>query len=163
MTAEANVAVTKRSLTRHLQLRGEITPSASNVKEKRGIVHLVRPTVLLVDDQPSILKTLTRFLTLKGYAVETATTVGEAIPLLQQQHIHAVVLDVHMAPQSGLDLLPIIREDERLRDIPAVVLTGGALTKDEQAIVARHKAFVFYKPKSYQALTEYLDRVTRRA
>jgi len=121
------------------------------------------PTVLLVDDQPEILKTLTRFLNAKGYAVEIATTVGEAIPLLRQRRIDAVVLDVRMAPQSGLDLLPIIREDEKLRDIPAVVLTGGVLTKDEQAIVARHKAFVFYKPKSYLALTDYLDRVTRNA
>lgn len=127
------------------------------------MVRLVPSTVLLVDDQPEILTTLTRFLAMKGYAVEVATTVGEAIPLLQQQHINAVILDVHMTPRSGLDLLPIIREDERLRDIPVVVLTGGVLTKDEQAIVARHKAFVFYKPKSYQALTEYLDRVTRRA
>lgn len=119
-------------------------------------------TVLLVDDQPHILTTLTRFLTVKGYAVEIATTVAEAIPLLQQRRINAVILDVRMAPQSGLDLLPIIREDEKLREIPAVVLTGSVLTKEEQTIVARHKAFVFYKPKSYQALTEYLDRVTRR-
>jgi hypothetical protein len=62
MTAEATVAVTKRSLTRHLQLKGEITPTRSNVKEKRGMVRLVPSTVLLVDDQPEILTTLTRFL-----------------------------------------------------------------------------------------------------
>jgi len=119
-------------------------------------------TVLLVDDHAEILTTLTRFLRVKGYAVEIATTVADAIPLLQQRRLDAVILDVRMAPQSGLDLLPMIRADEKLRDIPAVVLTGGVLTKEEQAIVARHKAFVFYKPKSYQALTEYLDRVTSR-
>lgn len=120
------------------------------------------PTVLLVDDQPEILKTLTRFLNLKGYAVEIATSVADAIPLLHERRIDAVIVDVRMTPQSGLALLPILRNDEKLREVPAVVLTGAVLTKDEQTIVARHEAFVFYKPKSYQALTEYLDRVTRR-
>jgi len=120
------------------------------------------PTVLLVDDQPEILKTLTRFLTMKGYAVEIATSVADAMPMLQERQIDAVILDVRMTPQSGLDLLPVIRDTEKLRDIPAVVLTGAVLTKEEQTIVAKHKAYVFYKPKSYQALTEYLDRVTRR-
>ncbi len=119
-------------------------------------------TVLLVDDQPEILKTLTRFLNLKGYAVEIATTVADAMPLLHERRFDAVILDVRMTPQSGLDLLPVIRESEQLRDTPAVVLTGAVLTKEEQTVIARHKAFVFYKPKSYQALTEYLDRVTHR-
>lgn len=119
-------------------------------------------TVLLVDDQPEILKTLTRFLHIKGYAVEIATSVADAKPLLQERHIDAVILDVRMTPESGLALLPVIRENEKLREIPAVVLTGAVLTKDEQAIVAKYKAYVFYKPKSYLALTEYLDRVTHR-
>jgi CheY-like chemotaxis protein len=120
------------------------------------------PTVLIVDDQPQILRTLTRFLELKGYRVEIATSVAEAIPLLGEPRIQAVVLDVRMPPQSGLDLLTRMREDERLRDLPAVILTGSFLTPDEQKIVAQHKAFVFYKPKSYQALTDYLDRAVRR-
>ncbi len=119
-------------------------------------------TVLLVDDQPEILKTLTRFLNMKGYAVEIATSVAEATPILHARQIDAVILDVRMTPQSGLDLLPVIRDNEKLRDIPAVVLTGSMLTKEEQAIVAKHKAHVFLKPKSYMALTEYLDRAMRR-
>ena len=119
-------------------------------------------TVLLVDDQPEILKTLTRFLNLKGYAVEIATSVADAKPLLETRQIDAVILDVRMVPESGLALLPLIRGHEKLREIPAVVLTGAVLTKDEQTIVATHKAYVFYKPKSYLALTEDLDRVTHR-
>jgi CheY-like chemotaxis protein len=120
------------------------------------------PTVLLVDDQPEILTTLTRFLNMKGYVVEIATTVADATPMLQERKIDAVILDVRMTPQSGLDLLPVIRDNEKLRDVPAVVLTGSMLTKEEQAIVAKYKAHVFLKPKSYIALTEYLDRAMKR-
>jgi DNA-binding response OmpR family regulator len=41
------------------------------------------PIVPLVDDQPEISKTLTRFLNLKGYAVEIPTSLVDARPLLE--------------------------------------------------------------------------------
>jgi len=120
------------------------------------------PRVLVVDDQPQILQTMTRFLGSKGYAVTTASTVEEAIVVLGQREIDVVVADVRMPGRSGLELLADMGADERLRRLPAVLLTGAALTAAELAIVARHKAHVFFKPKSYQHLTEYLDRLTRR-
>ena len=119
-------------------------------------------TVLVVDDQPQLLRTMRRFLGSRGYDVETATSVEDAVTVLGQRHVDAVVMDVRMPMRSGLELLMYMREDERLRDLPAVVLTGAALSREEQAIVARCKAYVFYKPKSYEHLTNYLDRVTRR-
>ena len=82
--------------------------------------------------------------------------------MLDREGIHAVILDIRMPGRSGLELLALLREDPRWRDVPAVLLTGAQLTQDELAVVARQKAFVFYKPKSYEALTGYLDRVTRR-
>ncbi|MBI4266268.1 MAG: response regulator [Acidobacteria bacterium] len=118
--------------------------------------------MLVVDDQPQILRTLTRFLGSKGYRVETATSVDEALPLLDQRHISAVILDVRMPDRSGLELLAHMREDANLRHVPAVILTGVVLTPEEQALIARHKAQVFFKPKSYEQLTHYLDRVTRQ-
>lgn len=118
------------------------------------------PTVLVVDDQPEILRTLTRFLNVKGYDVETAASVDEAIPVLAQGRIKAVVLDLRMSPRSGLELLKFIREDETLGELPVVILTGGILTREEQSAIARYQAHVFYKPKSYHALINHLDRLT---
>ena len=120
------------------------------------------PRVLLVDDKPEILTTLTRFLALKGYSVEVATSIAEATPLLEQRSFQAVVLYLRLGPDSGLDLLKFIREHEALRELPAVMLTGASLTREEQTAVARFKAHVFFKPRSYEALTTYLDRVTRK-
>lgn len=119
------------------------------------------PTVLVVDDQPQILRTLLRFLGARGYRVETATSVDEAIPVLQAG-VHAVVLDVRMPRQSGLELLEFIRRDDRLRELPVLILTGVVLTREEEAVIARHRAYVFYKPKSYEQLANHLDRLTGR-
>lgn len=119
------------------------------------------PTVLLVDDQPTILRTLMRFLELKGYNVEIAESVAQAVPLLDARTFAAVVLDIRMPGQSGLELLAQMRQHERWRELPAVILTGQPLTPPELTEIAKLKAYVFLKPKSYGALTEYLDRVTR--
>lgn len=81
--------------------------------------------------------------------------------MLEERAVDAIVLDIRMPGLSGLELLAQIREHEQWRHLPAVILTGGALSRDEQATVARHRAHVFFKPKSYEALTNYLDRVTR--
>ena len=119
-------------------------------------------TVLLVDDQPLILRTLTRYLELKGFKVEIATSASEAIPVLETQQVDAVVLDLRMPGESGLDLLGRLREHERWRHLPAVLLTGARLSRDEQTTIARLQAMVFQKPKSYEALTTYLERALRR-
>lgn len=74
-------------------------------------------TVLVVDDQPEILRTLSRYLGARGYRVETVTSVDEAIPMLHAG-VRAVVLDVRMPRQSGLELLEFIRRDDRLRELP---------------------------------------------
>ena len=116
------------------------------------------PTVLLVDDKPEILTTLTRFLALKGYEVEFATNVPDAISIIEQRKFDAAILDLRLPPHSGLELLQLIRENEALKDLPAVLLTGTALSREEQAILARYKAHVFYKPRSYEALIQYLDK-----
>ena len=116
------------------------------------------PTVLLVDDKPEILTTLTRFLALKGYEVEIATSVPAAIPLIENRKFDAAILDLKLPPHSGLDLLKLIRENEALRDLPAVILTGAALSREDQTTLAHYKAHVFYKPRSYEALIQYLDK-----
>jgi len=116
------------------------------------------PTVLLVDDKPEILTTLTRFLALKGYEVEIATSVPDAILLIENRVFDAAILDLKLPPHSGLDLLKLIRENEARRDLPTVILTGAALSREDQTTLARYKAHVFYKPRSYEALIQYLDK-----
>jgi CheY-like chemotaxis protein len=120
------------------------------------------PTVLLVDDKPEILTTLMRFLALKGYDVEIAKSVPEAIPLIEQKRFDAAILDLRLPPHSGLELLQLIRENEALRDMPAVILTGANLTKEEQITLARYRGHVFYKPRSYEALIKHLDKALGR-
>lgn len=84
----------------------------------------------------------------KGYNVVTAGSVGEAISVLEHGPIDAVVLDVRMPRRSGLELLEFIRWNERLRDLPVLILTGAALTPDEEATIVRDRGYLFYKSEN---------------
>lgn len=119
-------------------------------------------TVLVVDDEPSVHRLLSRFLSAKGYQVTTALTADEAIALLAHQRMDALVLDVRMPGRSGLDVLTFVRLDETLRDLPVLILTGGRLEPEEEALIASHRAHVFYKPENLGLLAECLARVIVR-
>ena len=86
----------------------------------------------------------------------------EAIDVLRSTRIGAVILDVRLPDGSGLDVLQRLREQPELQSIPAIILTGGVLTEDEELMVARHRAHLFYKPEGFDSIVAFLDQLTGR-
>jgi EAL domain-containing protein (putative c-di-GMP-specific phosphodiesterase class I)/ActR/RegA family two-component response regulator len=79
-------------------------------------------TILLVDDDPSVLAVHARVLARGGFAVELATDGQSALDTLGRVAVDAVVSDVTMPRMSGIDLLRGVRE--RDLDLPVILLTG---------------------------------------
>jgi CheY-like chemotaxis protein len=52
--------------------------------------------------------------------------------MLKSQAPHAVVLDLFMPEMDGFTILEQLRKDENLRNLPAIVITGADLTKEQQ-------------------------------
>jgi diguanylate cyclase (GGDEF)-like protein len=89
--------------------------------------------ILLVDDDPTILETLTRFLTGQGFAVAAAPTGQDALSTLQEEAIPVAILDLNLPDYSGLELLAYVRENSP--DTEVILFTGlGALDSAIQAI-----------------------------
>jgi two-component system KDP operon response regulator KdpE len=65
--------------------------------------------ILLVDDEPSILKTMAPLLRSRGYHVETAATGREAIDRFEQDHPNLVILDLMLPDIDGLEVCRRIR------------------------------------------------------
>ncbi|MBI4340877.1 MAG: response regulator [Candidatus Omnitrophica bacterium] len=65
--------------------------------------------VLLVDDEPDFLETVSYWLTSQGYAVALATSGGEALQRIAQQPPHVIFLDLIMPVMDGLETLQRIR------------------------------------------------------
>ncbi|MCJ7509131.1 MAG: response regulator, partial [candidate division Zixibacteria bacterium] len=78
--------------------------------------------ILVVDDAVRTLEVLNRNLTLRGYQVFTATSVGEATKILETTTVDLVITDLKMPKVSGIDLIRHVREN--FKDTEVMTITG---------------------------------------
>ncbi len=83
--------------------------------------------VLLVDDDPLILRIYGKGLSSKGYQISTAQDGLEAVKWLQQNKPDVIILDLMMPRFSGTDVLKFLREKPESVRIPVIVLTNAYL------------------------------------
>jgi CheY-like chemotaxis protein len=82
------------------------------------------PLVLAVDDVPENLEFIDAALRSFGYRVVDASSVQEAIELLDDIRPAVVVCDLHMPTGSGLELVQHVRADQETRDVPFIFLSS---------------------------------------
>jgi DNA-binding response OmpR family regulator len=81
-------------------------------------------SILVVDDEPKLSRSLALILQHSGYGVSTAASAGEALQLLQAGAYDLVFLDIKLPDQSGVQLLPQIHAV--YPDMPVLMLTAHA-------------------------------------
>ncbi|NOY62070.1 MAG: EAL domain-containing protein [Gammaproteobacteria bacterium] len=81
-------------------------------------------TLLLVDDEPHILSSLTRLLREEGYQILTATSGQQGLALLDREQIDVVVSDQRMPQMTGVEFLSSVKE--RFPHTVRIVLSGYA-------------------------------------
>src|SRR5204862_6588148 len=79
--------------------------------------------ILLVDDDPAVLRGVSGLLRDEGYRTETAATAAQAHEVLARDPAAAVILDLGLPGESGLSLIARL---PRPLPAPVVVLSGGA-------------------------------------
>jgi DNA-binding response OmpR family regulator len=122
---------------------------------------------LIVDDDPSVQKSLGRLLKLKGFTVTAASNVAEALAALNgaggvngigNHHEPAVVvLDLNLPDGSGADVLTVLRA--RSSPSRVAVWTGGAPLSVLQQIEPLHPDATFHKPHEVEKLIAWLEEV----
>jgi DNA-binding response OmpR family regulator len=117
--------------------------------------------VLVVDDNPGIRRMLTRGLGLNRYRAVEASSIAEAVAFADNHSLSAVILDLHLGTQNGLELLAMLRVNPRHRATPVLILTGsGAVTDDQEALIQRNAAHLFYKPQPLSDLVAHIGRLS---
>jgi DNA-binding NtrC family response regulator len=81
-----------------------------------------KPSILLVDDEENLRRTLAIILNRAGYEVETAATVKEAHQCLEHASFNLTFLDLKLPDANGLTLLPELRS--RFPKMPVLILTA---------------------------------------
>lgn len=87
--------------------------------------------ILLVDDEPYILKILSFKLRQEGWATVEARTVEEALHHLESGPVDLALLDVNLGtPLTGFDLARSIRENPATASLPIIMLTARDFVTD---------------------------------
>jgi PAS domain S-box-containing protein len=89
--------------------------------------------VLVIDDDPNDLRLLGKMLAEQGrYKAILAEGGPAGWNSIKSKPPHAIVLDLFMPEMDGFTILEQLRKEEKLRDIPAIVITGADLTSEQQ-------------------------------
>src|SRR4030042_6835030 len=82
------------------------------------------PSIVIIDDEPNLRRSLGLILQRAGYNITTAPNAAEAIHLLQAGAFDLTFLDIKLPDQNGIQLLPKIRE--LYPEMPILILTAHA-------------------------------------
>ncbi|MDO5629499.1 MAG: response regulator [Mobilicoccus sp.] len=122
-----------------------------------------RPTVLVADDDDDIRDLVSFKLTQAGYDVTAVEDGTSAWAALTGGDVPAIaVLDVMMPGLSGLDVLRKIREDDRTKDVPIILLTARSRESDVDDGFASGANDYVIKPFSPRELVHRVGTVLSR-
>ncbi len=86
---------------------------------------MTKKKILLVDDEPSITRTVKVNLEKTGkYVVRTENKAADALPAAKQFMPDLIFLDVMMPEMDGGEVAALLKEDATVKDIPVVFLTA---------------------------------------
>lgn len=111
--------------------------------------------LLIVDDEPLLLKRLR--LNLEDYAdvIYTAMDGVEALEVLSKNEIHCVICDVNMPKMNGIEVIKTIRAENN--NVPFVFYTGHG-NHEMMLEVAKYGAFDFFNKPDFDGLEEVITR-----
>lgn len=115
----------------------------------------VRPRLLAVDDEPMLLRLMTQALE-RGWQVTPSSSGEDALRLVREQEFDAVLCDLMMPGVSGMELAARIADADPALRTRMVFMTGGAITPEAEAFVARPDVVSVSKPMDLKQLDALL-------
>jgi two-component system alkaline phosphatase synthesis response regulator PhoP len=117
--------------------------------------------VLVADDEPHIGRIIKMKLEQGPFRVSLAYDGQEALEFVNSgERVDLAVLDLMMPKLSGLDVLKQIREQDRFKSLPCIILTAGGDAKHERDALALGATEFLTKPFSPKKLYALVARLT---
>jgi len=127
--------------------------------ERLPIACDMKKCVLLVDDNPLVLRCLKRALEKCPLPIETCASAGSALEWVASGNVEVVISDVDMPGMSGLELLRQVHALDS--DLPVALLTGVPCV-DTAAEAVEHGAFSYLlKPVDINTLLHTIERASQ--
>lgn len=101
-----------------------------SIKFNRSIQEI--KNILIIDDNPSITKLLSRFLNMTDVKHTIASTGQNGLSLIKQGNFDVVLLDLNMPSFSGYDVIDSLEKEGKLKDENIFVFTATNIEKSEE-------------------------------
>lgn len=134
-------------------LPGEILPSVNMTADT---------TILIVEDEPSIVELLSFTLRGAGWNTVAVNTIAQADEFLQRQRPQLMLLDWMLPDQSGIRFLRRLRNDRELQQIPIIMLTAKSMEEDKVAGLDAGADDYVTKPFSPREISSRVKALLRR-
>jgi signal transduction histidine kinase/CheY-like chemotaxis protein len=130
--------------------------------EKPHIIKSGKRRILIVDDEVSILDSLSRLLVKQGYTVETVDNCLPALDMILSQKYDFIFLDIKLPGMSGIELYREIEKADASIVRRIAFLTGNIMEKETRQFLQENQATYFLKPFVFKQLIKELDALLSR-
>ena len=118
-------------------------------------------SILIIDDEPNLRRSLGLILQRAGYIITTASNAAEAIHLLQAGAYDLTFLDIKLPDQNGLQLLPQLRE--LYPEMPILILTAHATLDTAIGAVRLGARDYLLKPIDPESILSRVEAILKEA
>ena len=124
---------------------------------------LIGLRILAVDDEPDALGVVSAILGSAGAKVKTATSVSQAVDLINQWRPDVLISDIGMPDEDGYELIRQVRaQPDKQKNIPAIALTAFARTQDRLKVLSAGYQMHVPKPIEPRELITVVASVTKK-
>jgi two-component system, cell cycle response regulator DivK len=114
--------------------------------------------ILIVEDNQLNRELLRDWLEVEGYEVWSATDLKSSYEVFAKRVTDAVLLDINLGKDNGLDLIAWMRQKPETREIPVIAVTAHALVAERERILQAGCRACLSKPIDFPLLREELSR-----
>ena len=108
----------------------------------------IQRRILVVDDEPVVVKTLSKAIRRQGFDVVSAVDGEEALEKIRSTKPDLVILDIQMPKLDGTEVLQRIKGSPETASLPVIMLTGKA--GDEDILKGYKYGANYYIPKPFK-------------
>ena len=113
--------------------------------------------ILLVDDNKSITKVISQYLTVQGHQCSISNDGKTGLSLIQSEKFDVIVLDLAMPGFTGFDILDSLEAKGLLKSLKVIILTAAELSENQiESMIRRGVKKVLKKPIPLDVLEKNL-------
>jgi two-component system, chemotaxis family, chemotaxis protein CheY len=115
--------------------------------------------ILVIDDSPYSRQLVVASLSKTGeYELDGVASGVEAIKLLSTTKFDLIITDVNMPDINGLELVRFVKCNERLNQIPIIIISTDASTEDQERVLSLGATAYLIKPFTTEQLRQSIDQ-----